>query len=324
MFLEWLAYDNAVKVALKNLHVSEPFTFDSPAQFAQEDSVIFICVDVEAYERNHARITELGFAFLDTADLNGLAPGKNGHSWIDAIRCKHFRISENKHLINKAFILGCPDQFQFGESEFISIRNAPQIIASCFKPPYFNPNGSVDDAKRNIILVGHDLPSDVDYLRKIGYDVTNLPNLRENIDTSSMYRALRRETNPRNLGSCLADLSLTGWWLHNAGNDAAYTMQAMVAIALRDMAEREVADVKEKKEGVKKERLLEKVKDAVKTSLEQQQGWSSVEDDDGGEVPGQTLAPTPAPATWADEFSDWGPNNAAVSSPVEGLEGLKI
>lgn len=79
---------------------------------------------------------------------------------------------------------------------------------------------------------------DVKYLRKVGYDVYNLSNLMEQVDTVSMWRYLTRDPNPRNLGSILADLGITGWNLHNAGNDAAYTLQAMVGIAIKAITDK--------------------------------------------------------------------------------------
>ncbi len=85
-----------------------------PAPYAQEDSVIFICVDVEAYERNHNLITEIGIATLDTADINTMSPGEGGINWMKAIRARHFRIREYAHLKNHEFINGCADFFQFG------------------------------------------------------------------------------------------------------------------------------------------------------------------------------------------------------------------
>jgi DNA polymerase III alpha subunit (gram-positive type) len=94
------------------------------------------------------------------------------------------------------------------------------------------------DTKRNIVLVGHDIATDINYLRKLGYDPYNLANLHEMIDTSLMYRALGREPHPRNLGSILANLEIAGWYLHNAGNDAVYTLQAMIGIAIKAMVER--------------------------------------------------------------------------------------
>lgn len=140
------------------------------------------------------------------------------------------------------------------DSEFINLKDTPHIIASCFKPPFSGP-GKVtaeddEQPKRNIILVGHDVGADVDFLRSIGYDVHNLSNLMEQVDTAIMWRYLKREINPRNLGSILADLSIIGWNLHNAGNDAAYTLQAMLGIAIKHIEEkqkkREVKDLEKK------------------------------------------------------------------------------
>jgi len=54
-----------------------------------------------------------------------------------------------------------------------------------------------------------------------------------------MWRYVKRDINPRNLGSILAELDITGWNLHNAGNDAAYTLQAMIKIAVKHLQDQE-------------------------------------------------------------------------------------
>ena len=48
------------------------------APFNPENSVIFISIDVESFERNHNFITEIGIAILDTADLATVSPAKGG------------------------------------------------------------------------------------------------------------------------------------------------------------------------------------------------------------------------------------------------------
>ncbi|KAL8638328.1 MAG: hypothetical protein Q9228_004515 [Teloschistes exilis] len=224
---------------LPDLDVSEaaPFPFQS--------NVVFICVDVEAYEKPPRPITEIGISTLDTNDLVNLAPGERGTNWMKKIRSRHFRISESGHLHNKEHVQGCADRFEpdFGVSEWISIHEAPQIIASCFRPPFSRPSEDtsadshaddleVDEPKRQLVLVGHDVQNDVEYLRKIGYDVANLSNLIEAVDTADLYRAWKHEQNPTNLGAILLALELVGWNLHNAGNDAAYTLQALIGITI--------------------------------------------------------------------------------------------
>lgn len=77
-------------------------------------------------------------------------------------------------------------------------------------------NEEIPYIKRNIVVVGHDIRSDIAYLRGIGYDVTNLPNLLEAIDTADMFKALKHEQQSRSLGGVLLELEMVGWNLHNA------------------------------------------------------------------------------------------------------------
>lgn len=61
----------------------------------------------------------------------------------------------------------------------------------------------------------------------------------EEVDTATMWRYHTRENNPRSLGVILAELGIVGWNLHNAGNDAAYTLQAMIGIAIKAIVEKQ-------------------------------------------------------------------------------------
>ena len=172
---------------------------------------------------------------------------------MDQIRARHFRIKEHKHLVNTDFVIGCGDRFEaaFGTSEWISLEDAPKVVASCFRlettsalpaldgsptdtrnehdvnePSHSSSLTSISglenetDAgakpKRNIILVGHDIKADVDRLRAVGFDLSKRPNILEVLDTGDMFRALKHEQQPRSLGAILLDLGLTGWNLHNA------------------------------------------------------------------------------------------------------------
>ena len=48
-----------------------------------------------------------------------------------------------------------------------------------------------------------------------------------------MWKYVKRETNPAKLAVVLQELGLIGWNLHNAGNDAVYTLQAMIGLAIK-------------------------------------------------------------------------------------------
>jgi hypothetical protein len=87
---------------------------EKAARFSQESNVVFVCVDVEAYEHNTRLITEIGIASLDTSDIKSLIPGDGGENWMTKIRARHFRINEHKHMNNTEFVSGCADKFEFG------------------------------------------------------------------------------------------------------------------------------------------------------------------------------------------------------------------
>lgn len=243
------AYEKAAGIKLP------PLDPNSLAPHPFDQSVVFVCVDVEAYEKDHKKITEVGISTLDTLDLAKSPPGEGGVEWMKMIRGRHFRIAEHGHLANTDFVVGCADKFEekFGTSEWISIKEAPQVIASCFRHPFsesgqyypypsdqntvgrngcgshYLPSIEENQSKRNIVLVGHDIKADIDYLRNIGYDVTNLSDLLEAIDTADMFRAMKHEQNPRNLGAVLNELELVGWHLHNAVRQIVLTLSTTSA-----------------------------------------------------------------------------------------------
>ena len=298
-------YETAAGIKLPTIDIASfaPYKFDQ--------NVVFICIDIEAYEKDQKKITEIGVSTLDTLDLVELAPGPGGEAWMKKIRCRHFRVVEYAHLHNTDFIAGCADRFQesFGKSEWISIKEAPQVIASCFKPPFSAPGqytpypnnmyevprfGSKirslvnDDPtnKRNIVLLGHETRSDIQYLHRVGYDVGNLANVIEAMDTINLFRALKHEQNPRSLGAALLDLEIIGWNLHNAGNDAAYTTQALIriCIAARNASNNPLRQPSE-------EQLDEAAMEAKARLIEESDEWEAAEEEGGDGGPAIALLP---------------------------------
>lgn len=87
---------------------------EKPAPFITESSVRFVCVDVEAYERDADIITEIGLSVLDTEDIMDIPPGEDGKNWFPKIKTYHLRISEYTGVVNCDFVEGCPYLFHFG------------------------------------------------------------------------------------------------------------------------------------------------------------------------------------------------------------------
>ncbi|KAF1983932.1 hypothetical protein K402DRAFT_152266 [Aulographum hederae CBS 113979] len=275
-----------------------PIDNQLPVPYPFESSVVYISIDVESYERNHNLITEIGIATLDTNDLQGVPPGKDGENWREKIRARHFRIREYSHLQNAEFVQGCAGSFRFGKSEMIALADARHMIAECFREPFHELTieeaaaswklsedeikAQSQEEKRKIVLVGHDVNQDIQYLQKLGYNPLNLSNIVEPHDTAALYKSLRQEVQPRSLGSILADLDITGWFLHNAGNDAVYTMQVLLGICVRDASMRGTKEAVEEIQRRQEQRVKEKMDEARERALDDQKGWSDVEGDDGG------------------------------------------
>ncbi len=85
-----------------------------PAPFIRDSSVRFVCIDVEAYEKNTNIVTEIGLAILDTEHIMDIPPGDDGKSWFPEIKTFHFRIAEYSYMVNSEYVRGCPNSFNFG------------------------------------------------------------------------------------------------------------------------------------------------------------------------------------------------------------------
>ena len=249
----------------------DPLDTSKPAPYLFENDPVIVCVDIEAYERDHRRITEIGISTLDTIDLAGIAPGEGGEHWITQIRSRHFRIRGREHLENRDFCPGNANSFQFGKSEWVNLDAAAEAVDQCFKYPFsaqFKPGGppaavidragqsAASSTMRNVIFLGHDIRNEFDYLRQLGSQIFShsrgtypiaameiiahggprtetLANIIEALDTAVLYRVLVRDTQNQSLGKVMLGLGKTAWHLHNAGNDARYTLEALVALLIK-------------------------------------------------------------------------------------------
>jgi hypothetical protein len=259
-----------------------------PAPFQFDQSVVFVCVDVEAYERAHDIITEIGISTLDTRDLNGVAPGEDGASWRSKIHARHFRIQEYHHLVNSKYVSGCPERFDFGKSEFVRKNDAADMVAKCFEAPFCGPGPRTDASraeKRNLIFLGHDTLGDVKYLQQVGFDALKLPNLLESQDTAVLYRVWRRELQSTKLGNILYDFDIPGFNLHNAGNDAMLTLQALLGILVREASTRGTTELQTARAEEVKAMVSAATEEAEEKTLDEFNGWDQHENDGDGGAP---------------------------------------
>jgi hypothetical protein len=98
-----------------------------------------------------------------------------------------------------------------------------------------------------------------------------------------MFRAYSKDPNARSLGNVLYHFDLEGWHLHNAGNDAVYTLWAMLAMSVVEASERGSEGKAKKEEEIFQARTdaaVEMVKEKVKDEMEGWEGEGGVAVDD--------------------------------------------
>lgn len=81
-------------------------------------------------------------------------------------------------------------------------------------------------------MVGHDAVTDLRYLQNLGYNIYDLDEFFDEIDTKDMFQRIQFATEGRSLEFLCNELGMPGHNFHNAGNDAMYTLRVMIAMAV--------------------------------------------------------------------------------------------
>ncbi|KAG9663494.1 hypothetical protein KCU64_g1281, partial [Aureobasidium melanogenum] len=215
------ASDEAVKTKPKQLEQLQRLKAAEP---------VFVCIDLEAFEFAQHKITEIGVSVLDSRHVIGTDPGPDGKNWLSKIDTRHILIAEHKHLVNKRFISGCPDKFNFGDSEVVPLKHVHKTLTQLFDNPSPNSIRASDRGSRNLIFVGHGLSNDTLYLTKLKFDPNAKGKIIHKVDTQKFVGTKKQQVG---LSKLLAGLGIEPENLHNAGNDAAYTMQALLLMTVQ-------------------------------------------------------------------------------------------
>ncbi|POR33207.1 ATP-dependent DNA helicase II subunit 2 [Tolypocladium paradoxum] len=200
--------------------------------------VVFVCMDVEAVEVAPHPVSEVGIAILDADDIRDVPPGPSGSNWWQFVKAYHLRTKEYSGLVNYRYVQGCPGAFDFGASStstFPAKKELADAVRSTLQP--------YTDGHHDVVFVAHDTKADVTYLSNIGFEVLDMPGMLGDIDTVLLHQAWRKSSDGRSLGTILSDLCIANEHLHNAGNDAVYTLRAMMGLAVEQLRKDE-ADAK--------------------------------------------------------------------------------
>lgn len=127
----------------------------------------------------------------------------------------HIIITEHEHLSNGIYVHDNRDSFNFGWSERMSFNAAMKFIQRKISQP-------------STCLIGHSVMSDVEFLKQAYvFKFNNLPYA----DTQNIFKYHSLTMQNYSLTKVLDHLKLSYRNLHNAGNDAYYTLLAFVKMA---------------------------------------------------------------------------------------------
>lgn len=172
-----------------------------------------ISFDVEAYERSLEKVTEIGISVYDPQILSD--------SILPMIKNIHLIIKENIRLNNHRFCPNNKDRFMGGESYVVGKTNAAHIMSQIIREYVGNRNGA---------FVGHHIEGDIKWLKSLNIEV---PDNVKTVDTHKLYTISRSRGGT--LRGVLRLLEIPHGFLHNAGNDAYFTLLASMALCDPDV-----------------------------------------------------------------------------------------
>lgn len=113
------------------------------------------------------------------------------------------------------------------KSEIVGIDRIERVCTKILSPK------DADGKHRKVVIVGHDIKQDINLLFGIDVDIYALPGLFDIIDNQRIQQHDIKHKDPQSLAAVLSTLGIEYRYLHNGGNDAVYTLQSMLALAVR-------------------------------------------------------------------------------------------
>jgi DNA polymerase III epsilon subunit-like protein len=175
-----------------------------------------VAFDIEAFEFNSRALLELGAAVFEM--------NLPSDPMVPAITAYHFIMTENKNKKNGRFCENNRGNFCFGKSKTMPTDKVLQWLRHQISQP-------------GTAIVGHNLASDLKFLREArvhgghkGLDKV-LSSVAASFDTQHIFQQVMMFDSPSKLGFILDHYGVSHDYLHNAGNDAYYTMVGLLKIA---------------------------------------------------------------------------------------------
>ncbi|KAJ6628714.1 hypothetical protein B0H10DRAFT_1777313 [Mycena sp. CBHHK59/15] len=202
-------------------------TFERVRKFWAAKTGAWCAIDFECWEYEHNTVTEFGYSYVRWD--GGAQIGEQAHFTVKY---------KGGPLVNGKYVQENREHYNFGQTQEETISELKTKISSLISDLHrYGP----------VYLVFHDYTQDMKTLTMLGAPVENaayaIPDTTPKegifiVDTTALFGALEGEgNNKRGLQQVCNHLRIETEYLHNAGNDAHYTL-----LALREMASGEPLD----------------------------------------------------------------------------------
>jgi len=200
--------------ALTTSELAIPTPRDFGSQGSEVLDAFFIAIDFEhshySPKTGHIRLREVGISMFDTRDFR-----HRGIHLEDAISTQHYRTVTNTK------------KFLFGKT----IDTLQDELVLILKRLLYLEDKSPRQI-RNIILVGHGFGFEIKAMKCLGIDLNLAPSIIEIFDTEFLgYEVFGRDFKC-SLSNVVKETGISGGFFHNAGNDANFSLRAMLLLAI--------------------------------------------------------------------------------------------
>jgi hypothetical protein len=249
--------------------------------------IVFVSIDLEVSRQEISRpgaplVKEFGIAALDTRHLKCLASPFVATKSISTLQFSTSHASKD--------FLGCDftdfKECVFAETVFVSQTDLSTTITKSLR---IHDDTSPDSrALRNIVIIGHSTKTDLKILQRLGVNVYEVAPVLAILDTDLVARNLlgANSSTPMTsfkLSAVLAELKCPyeSSDLHNAGNDATFTLHAMLMLVIKSSESREM--------GLIQRENLERLRAVAQMELYEGQRWKPTRKSLGFYAPGSPV-----------------------------------
>jgi len=174
------------------------------------DSKLFVTFDMERFEHDQEKMLEIGISRCKGQELSG----------------DHYIVEENMRYRNGDLVPDNREKFVFGNSKIRNEREIMRILG--------------EETKKADYVVSHAIDTDWHFLPQSIYNICE----HKIIDAQDFFQIIQNKSHIVSIETSCNELHIQTQFLHNAGNDAIYTMIYFMKLLEREVNPPEMKTVK--------------------------------------------------------------------------------